>query len=82
MMQAINYQVKDWRRQDWRKESRHYSCELRQNLFGQWVVVRRWGRVSALQGQSLEHPCRSYQEGLEILSAVEKRRAKRGYIVQ
>ena len=76
----MNYQVESWRRQDWQKDTRYYSAELRQNLFGQWVVLRRWGRVTALQGQSLEHPCESYEQGLEILSAIEKRRSQRGYI--
>ena len=75
----MNYQVENWRRQDWCKNTRHYSVELKQNLFGQWIVLRRWGRVTALEGQSLEHPCESYDEGLEVLSAVAKRRAKRGY---
>ncbi len=49
--------------------TRHYSCEVRQNLTGQWVVLRRWGRVSAKQGQSLEHLCDRYEQGPEILSA-------------
>ncbi|MGC1307371.1 MAG: WGR domain-containing protein [Phormidesmis sp.] len=75
----MEYQLDKWKRQDWRKDSRHYSCEVRQNLFGQWVVLRRWGRVSALKGQSLEHPCGSYEESLKVLEAVKKRRAKRGY---
>ena len=79
MMQVMDYQVERWRRQDWRKGSRHYLCELRQDLFGQWVVVRQWGRASALKGQSLEHTCSSYQEGLEVMSAVAKRRSQRGY---
>lgn len=78
-MQAINYQVEIWRRQDWLKGRQYYSCELRQNLFGQWVVLRRWGQVSAAKGQSLEHACESYDEGLQILSAVSKRRVQRGY---
>ena len=78
-MQAMNYQVESWRRQDWRKGSRHYSVELQQDLFGQWVVLRRWGRVTALQGQSMEHSCESYGEGLKILRGIEKRRAQRGY---
>ena len=79
-MHLINYQIESWRRQDWRKGSRYYSCELCQNLFGEWVVLRRWGRVSALKGQRLEHTCRSYDEGLQMLSALNKRRMQRGYI--
>ena len=75
----MEYQLDKWKRQDWRKQTRHYSCEVRQNLFGQWVVLRRWGRMSAMQGQSIEVVCDRYEEGLEIFEAVEKRRAKRGY---
>ncbi|KPQ32343.1 MAG: WGR domain [Phormidesmis priestleyi Ana] len=75
----MEYQLEKWKRQDWRKNTRHYSCEVRQNLFGQWVVLRRWGRVSAKQGQSLEQVCDGYEEGLQIFEAVTKRRAKRGY---
>ena len=75
----MNYQVDDWHRQDWLKGTRYYSSELRQNLFGQWVVLRRWGRVHAKRGQSLEHVCESYEEGIQILSAISKRRVQRGY---
>ncbi|MEL7227434.1 MAG: hypothetical protein AAGL17_22035 [Cyanobacteria bacterium J06576_12] len=42
----MDYQVEKWQRQDWRKGSRHYCCELKQDLFGRWVLLRRWGRVS------------------------------------
>ncbi|NJM98551.1 MAG: WGR domain-containing protein [Phormidesmis sp. RL_2_1] len=75
----MEYQLDKWKRQDWRKDTRNYSCEIKQNLFGQWVVLRRWGRVSAMQGQSGEVVCERYEQGLEIFEAVEKRRAKRGY---
>ena len=35
--------------------------------------------MSAKQGQSMEHLCDRYEEGLEIFETVEKRRIKRGY---
>ena len=75
----MEYQLDKWKRQDWRKNSKHYSCEVRQNLFGQWVVLRRWGRMSAMHGQNIEVVCDHYEQGLEIFEAVKKRRAKRGY---
>lgn len=50
----MDYQVDKWQRQDWRKGTRHYCCELKQDLFGRWVLVRRWGRVTAFEGQSRE----------------------------
>ncbi len=78
-MQSVDYQVSSWRRQDWCKGTRYYSCQLCQNLFGEWVVVRRWGRVSALRGQSREHLCHSYEEGLKLLVEIAKRRVQRGY---
>jgi len=75
----MEYQLEKWKRQGWRKQTRHYSCEVRQNLFGQWVVIRRWGRVSAVQGQCIEEVCDRYEEGVETFKAVAKQRAKRGY---
>lgn len=69
----MEYQVDKWQRKDWRKGSRHYCCEVRQNLFGQWLVLRRWGRVSAIQGQCIEEVCDHYEEGLKILAAVGRR---------
>ncbi len=83
----MEYQLEKWKRQDWHKGSRHYSCEVRQNLFGQWVVLRRWGRVSAMRGKCIEVVCdgeafqgNRYEQGLEIFETVGKRRTKRGYI--
>lgn len=75
----MEYQLDRWKRCDWYKNTRFYTCELRQNLFGQWVVVRRWGRVSAKQGQSIEHVCDRYEQGLGIFETVAKRRSQRGY---
>ena len=49
----MEYQLEKWKRQDWHKDTRHHSCEVSQNLFRQWVVLRRWGRVSTLKGQIL-----------------------------
>ena len=41
--------------------------------------MRRWGRVSALKGQSMEHSCQSYEEGLNLLRQIGKQRSQRGY---
>ena len=76
----MSYQIELWKRQDWRKGSRHYSCEVKQDLFGQWIVLRRWGRVSAFQGQSQGIRCEYYEQSLKIFDATAQRRIKRGYI--
>ena len=77
----MDYQLEMWKRQDWRKSSRYYCCELKQDLFGRWILIRRWGRISALKGQSIEVYCDHYEQGLELFDAVQKRRVKRGYEV-
>lgn len=75
----MEYQFDKWKRQDWHKGSRHYCCEVKQNLFGQWIVLRRWGRVSAMRGQCIEVVCDRYEQGIKIFNAVARRREKRGY---
>lgn len=75
----MEYQLEKWKRQDWRKGPRHYCCEIKQDLFGWWIVLRRWGRITAFQGQTREAVCNRYEEGMKIFEAVEKRRSKRGY---
>ena len=74
----MEYQLDKWKRQDWHKGSRHYSCEVRQNLFGQWVVLRRWGRATAKRGQSLEQLCDRYEEGLQVFEASWETASKTG----
>ena len=75
----MEYQLDKWKRQDWQKNTRRYSCEVRQNLFGRWVVPRQWGRVSPMKGQCIEVVCDRYETSVEIFEAVARRRAKRGY---
>lgn len=75
----MEYQLDKRKRQDWRKDTRYYSCQVLQNLFEQWVVLRRWGRVSALQGQSIEVVCNRYKECVETFEAVERWQEGRGY---
>ena len=62
------------------ENTRYYSRQLCQNLFGEWVVVRRWGKISALEGRSLEHTtCSSYEEGRRLICQRERRRFQRSY---
>ena len=76
----MEYQLEKWKRQDWRKQTRHYSCEVRQNLFGQWGRTAETGDgVIALKGQSLETLCDRYEQALKIFNGVARRRARRGY---
>lgn len=61
-------------------DGRRYHAELRQNLFKEWVLIRRWGTIHSRRGGMMESRCQCYEEGLAQLAAVAKRREQRGYV--
>ncbi|MEL6441064.1 MAG: WGR domain-containing protein [Cyanobacteria bacterium J06621_8] len=79
---TMQYQLKQWQYSSWVKDTRFYSIRLCQNLFGDWVVQRTWGRnMTQGAGQSLTTDCDNYQQGLAIYQQQQARRLKRGYIL-
>jgi len=69
-----------WRRQRWEKDTRYYEAYLQQDLWGQWILTRVWGRCGTLLGQVRNLPCASYADGLDQLARLDKRRRQRGYV--
>lgn len=79
----MQYQLKQWQTSSWVKDTRFYSIRLCQNIFGDWIVQRTWGRNRTKgAGQSLTTDCENYQQGLAIFQQQQDRRLKRGYIKQ
>ena len=75
---AIGYCLqRSWHRPT---DGRRYHIELRQNLFGDWVLIQRWGTIHSRRGGMMESPCQSYEDGLAQLATVAKRRGQRGYV--
>ena len=72
-------QLADWQHLRWHKDTRYYEAILEQDLWGEWLLVRRWGRRGQRSGQSKATPCDSYEQGLRLLEDVSKRRTQRGY---
>ena len=68
-----------WRRLRWEKDSRYYEAILQQDLWGDWVVTRAWGRRGTALGQVRNHAFNSYEDALQNLESVAVRRGKRGY---
>lgn len=58
--------------------ARYYRLSVVETLFGEWVVVREWGRVGR-GGQSCEDVCRSEQQAHDVLAGHLAKRNKRGY---
>jgi WGR domain len=64
----------------WQRGDRFYRCEVREDLFGNWVVVRFWGGVNSGKRGTKETVCQSYAEAEALFEAVAKRRARRRYV--
>ncbi len=76
-MNANNYQLDRWKESYWERGRRCYSVELKQDLFGNWVVIRSWG--SKRLSRKMEAECSSYEEAESLYDRAMKRRVSRGY---
>ncbi len=74
-----SYSPNRWQRYYWQTESRYYIAEVTQDLFGQWLLARRWGSRTSACGNEQRLPVASYEEALHLLKATSKRRQARGY---
>ena len=75
----ISYQVNQWKSASWRRDTRYYHCELKQDLFGEWLILRSWGDVRSQRGRQMENRCNDLTEAEEVFKEVVKRRQYRKY---
>ena len=72
-----------WQAVLWEKPTdtgvRYYEVRLHQDLWGEWVLTKAWGRRGTRLGRVVNMPCQSYLAALEELAAVRTRRERRGY---
>ncbi len=80
-LHSINYAVDSWVQRSWYNpdNDRCYQAELKQDLFGEWVLIRNWGSANRRGSQQLETVCNGYNEGLLLIDKIAKRRRQRGY---
>jgi predicted DNA-binding WGR domain protein len=60
------------------KATRYYQVDICQDLWGQWVLIQRWGRRGTALGQTRRVPC-GYADALNLLARIQRRRFQRGY---
>jgi hypothetical protein len=61
-------------------QTRNYTVLLTQGLFSTWTVVQTWsGKYTKLGGGKIR-PVESFEEGREMLLAIEQRRRKHHYV--
>ncbi len=63
----------------WQKETRYYEAHVEQDLWGQWVLTRVWGRRNSPMGQIRRVACESYEDAQKKLAGVERQRQQHGY---
>jgi len=58
---------------------RFYVMEIAQDLFGVWLLIRRWGRVGAGQGQSQVRMFETKSAAQKEAVSASKSKVRRGY---
>ncbi len=61
-----------------RNMHRFYAMQLSPTLFGEWALIRRWGRIGS-QGQKLEQWFASLAEAQIALNKWQAVKEKKGY---
>jgi hypothetical protein len=69
-----------WHTHHYLSPTRHYTALLHQDLFDQWILTKIWGARGSRLGRVVDVRLRDYAEGLAMLEAVKRQRARRGYL--
>ena len=59
---------------------RFYALDISRDLFGRWIVIRRWGRI----GQSERHVALSFETmdaAQHHVTRICRQKERRGYVV-
>ncbi|PLW76041.1 polymerase [Cohaesibacter celericrescens] len=59
---------------------RFYHLQIERTLFGEWCLVRRWGRIGA-NGQIMRIWFDNISDALAALKNLAKAKGRRGYVV-
>jgi len=61
------------------EKSRYYRVHLDRDLFGDWTLRKVWGGIDSSGGRMHNTGVPSYDEGVEQIREIAKRRCQRGY---
>lgn len=63
----------------WQSETRYYTAEVVQDLFGEWALLCSWGGLGGRRGSYRFSYMPSYQAAVAAIERLDKRRQQRGY---
>ena len=62
-----------------KRQRRFYALSIDQTLFGEWCLIREWGRIGAMDGQKMVEYLASEGDALLALEKIKRVKNKRGY---
>lgn len=65
-----------------KNQRRFYDLSVALNLFGEWALVKEWGRIGSKGGQRRTEWHTSAETALEALSAAKLSKERRGYVAR
>jgi len=75
----MNYFTHLWQLKIWQSETRYYRAEIKQDIFGSWILERQWSGLWQKGGRSTIALLDSYEEGQSAMQAIQKKRQAHGY---
>lgn len=61
------------------RQWRYYVMEVTRDLFGQWSLIREWGRIGAAGGQRMITTKATQHEAEAARDALVSQKSRRGY---
>lgn len=75
----MQYQKEKWVFNLWKSDTRLYVGEVKQDLFGQWILHLTWGGLHNRLGNTKTVVADTYDDATILMEKVAQRRIAHGY---
>ncbi|MFD1156703.1 WGR domain-containing protein [Roseovarius aestuarii] len=62
-----------------KRQHRFYVMQVTRTLFGEWCLIREWGRIGSAGGQRMTDYVTSREEAQAAHTKLSKQKCRRGY---
>lgn len=82
------FQFSRWQATRWERvreegnQFRYYELALQQDIFGEWEVIRMWGRIGQKGGACARRVWPTYEDAHDDFVAETQRRVRRHYLLR
>jgi len=78
-MAQLQYKINAWTRKIWLSDTLYYHAEIKQDLFGSWILERHWCGRWQKSGRVVIDLLDSFDDGLLKLQEIHQKRIAHGY---